>query len=324
MLASLINTWDLDYASKLIDILGLALLLCVVVMTALFVVYLVRSRRLQREISRSSEEVYYNLLPTLGLDAEDHALIKRLAAYLIGPQQKHRLLTNHQVFDGCASRFLRRSSRDTAAVERLRAKLGFQLEAGNELPETTRDLPTGQPLVVAKARGRVISSTAGALVVWLDGNQEFPPDGIPFLVHFQNKAGLFSFSTRVLQQDELESNIVQLEHAETLERISRRENFRQRISLPVAVRLREGNAPPVESELVDLSGGGASHRNPKARFKVPDALELAFTAVDGKITDPAKVLRTSRNGAVLHVRFEGLAPQNREHIVQLLRKTRSR
>ena len=242
MLAVLTKTLDPIRAFELVDFLVLFLLLVTAVTTILFVVFLVRARKLGKELQRSSEEVYYSLLPSLALNAEEHGLLKRLAAYLTPPQQRHRLVTNPQVFAGCAARFLHDEPGEGSAVARLQAKLGFH------------DL---QPAV-------------------------------------------------------------------DLPRHWRREHLRKKVRLPVSVRQAEGTGQPVKSVLVDLSGGGASLRNPEARFKASDRLELTFAPDARALTVPARVLRTSRSGAVLHVRFDGLPPPSRQRIVFLLRKIRDR
>ena len=248
MLAVLTKTIDPIRAFELADFLVLFLLISAAVTTTLFVVFLVRARTLRRELQRSSEEVYYNLLPSLALNAEEHGLLKRLAVHLTPPQQRHRLVTNPQVFAGCAARFLREAPGEGAAVTRLQTKLGFLPAAGDK----------------------------------------------------------------------------DLRPAVKLPRHMRREHLRQRVQLPVAIRVPGGAAKPLESALIELSGGGASLRNPENRFKAQDRLELTFSPDAQPLTVPARVLRTSRNGAVLHVRFDGLPPSSRERIVLLLRKLRNR
>lgn len=248
MLAVLTKSLEPIRAFELADFLVLFLLLMAAVMTTLFVVFLARARTLRRELQRSSEEVYYNLLPSLALNAEEHGLLKRLAVHLTPPQQRHRLVTNPQVFARCAEHFLREAPGEGAAVTRLQTKLGF--------------LPA-------------------------PGDMDLRP-------------------------------------AVKLPRHMRREHLRERVQLPAAIRVAGGAAKPLESALIELSGGGASLGNPENRFRAMDHLALTFSPDAQPLTVAARVLRTSRNGAMLHVRFEGLPPSSRERIVLLLRKIRSR
>ena len=106
MLTVLTKLFDQNRATELVDFILIFALLFALAMLVLFLLAVLRSRRLQKEIRESSSELYYFLLPTLALDGRDHQLIKHLAEFLPFPQQKHRIMVNPRIFDFCARRLL--------------------------------------------------------------------------------------------------------------------------------------------------------------------------------------------------------------------------
>lgn len=327
MIASLLQSLDGSRAAEFIDFLVLFLLLVIAALAALLAVAARRSRLLHRELTRSSEEVYYSLLPTMALNAEDHALIKRLAAFLVYPQQRQRIVTNPQVFEECAQRLAAQDVEAQGPVAALRTKLGFREDHGGELPSSTMELPVGLPIVLAtmgraQTRAGIVRNSGEGLLVQLEAGRGagVSLSGVPLTAYCQNRAGLFSFVTEVEREAGPE---VLLRHSGEIKRYLRRESVRKRLILPVAVRAPTKGESPSRTELIDLSAGGAALRNPDSRFEARDRIELSFAVDEDRFTLPARVLRTSRSGAVIHVRFEGVPAATRERIVELLRRTRT-
>jgi len=72
---------------------------------------------------------------------------------------------------------------------------------------------------------------------------------------------------------------------------------------------------PTLTTFYDLGGNGASLKNPGRRYRSGDAVELTFLAAGERFTLVAEVLRTSRNGEVLHVRFAPMRETTRDRII---------
>jgi hypothetical protein len=332
MLTVLGRVLDQNRVTELIDFVLVFALLLALVMLILFLLILSRSRRLQREMRESSSELYYFLLPTLALDGEDHQLIKRLSEFLPFPQQKHRIMVNPRIFDFCARRLIAARPGEQKAVRSLRDKLGFPKNAEVLLPVSTRDLPLDMTVVVVQkgnppVRARVIAKDEASLSVELQGQaSEAPaagqaavaaagaaaaPAAIPISVYFQNRAGFFSFSTRITAR---EDQVLRLDHSDAIRRYQRRRYARKQLRLPVFIHPYEGSSAPLKSVLVELSGGGASLQNPNRAFKADQQVELSFAPHGEKFHVLGRIVRVSKGGQVVHVEFQALEETERKRI----------
>ena len=322
MLTALTKTLDQQRAFEVIDFVMVFALLLAVSMLVLFLLFLIRSRTLLRELRVSSAEVYYFLLPTLALNGNDHQLIKRLAAFLPFPQQKHRIMINAQIFDACARRLVAEEQADEADLRNLRKKLGFPAGTEDFLPVSSLDLPVDLPVLVVQkgksaVRGSVVSNTESSLAIMIDDDSASPLINGPTNVYFQNRAGFFTFATEVVGRDD---RVIRLQHCERIKRYQRRRFSRRQVRLPVFVRPyqgpHQGGSRAIKSVLIDLSGGGASLRNPGQQFRVEQQVELSFAPHGEKFHVLAQVVRVSRGGDVIHVEFKALEESARDRIVR--------
>ena len=322
MLTALTKILDQQRAFEVIDFVMVFALLLAVSMLVLFLLFLIRSRTLLRELRVSSAEVYYFLLPTLALDGNDHQLIKRLAAFLPFPQQKHRIMINAQIFDACARRLVAEEQADEADLRNLRKKLGFPAGTEDFLPVSSLDLQVDLPVLVVQkgksaVRGSVVSNTESSLAIMIDDDSASPLINGPTNVYFQNRAGFFTFATEVVGRDD---RVIRLQHCERIKRYQRRRFSRRQVRLPVFVRPYQGpyqgGSRAIKSILVDLSGGGASLRNPGQQFRVEQQVELSFAPHGEKFHVLAQVVRVSRGGDVMHVEFQALNGTERERIAR--------
>lgn len=320
MMTALNKILDQERALEVIDFVIVVSLLLAASMLVLFLLFLIRCRKLHRELRVSSDEIYYFLLPTLALDRNDHQLIKRMAAFLPFPKQKYRIMVNTQIFDTCARRLAAKKQVDESDLRNLRKKLGFLTSAEGILPVSSLDLPIDLPvLLVQKGKpslhGSVVSNTKTSLGIMVDDDSASRLIKAPINVYFQNRAGFFTFTSQVTGRDDL---VILLNHSERIKRYQRRRYSRKRVQLPVFVRPSHRDSRALKSTIVDLSGGGASLRNPGQRFQVEQKIELSFVPRGERFHVSAQVVRVSRGGDLMHVEFHALNGTERDRIVRAI------
>ena len=318
MFSALIRLLDQQRAFEIADFAVAFILILLFIFLVLMILSLIQARKLRRELARRSEEVYYHLLPAFGLDAEEHELVKRMAAYLDFPEQKYRILINPQLFDACAAQLQKKKDLDEGSLVSLRSKLGFSPAASALLPISSAELPEEMPLLIAlkgagKIRGKVAAHTSRSLVIRTDDSIETAPSDAPCTVFFHSPAGLFSFSSKIVKQ---EKRSLHLQHSGQIRRHQRRRYSRKRIRLPVFLRMVDENAESYSCDLVDLSGGGASLQNPQKRLKEGDRIELSFAPKDQRFQLLARIVRTSRGGDLAHVEFTSPDKAMRDRIAR--------
>jgi hypothetical protein len=315
--------------------LQIALFAVVILLVAagLFVAYRVQRVKAQRLEARLAQERFERLAGKLGLDNAERELLDRLGAGQAG--KKLRLLVSPAAFNRAAARLLEAGSAEESSLVDLRLKLGFQARNPERAPSASSELPEGLPVLLfwsgaaagglhpgglrpAGGRRRLAAELsaqeADALVLTPREGVEPPPPGSPVTVVFQNRAGLFSFTTSVRSAA---GGVLRVRQVERLERTQRRQYYRRRLRLPVAVQAREGE-PLLASQLLDLGGEGASLLNPQKKLAVGDLPELRFRVGGQSFELTAEVLRVSRDGQILHARFHGLRDADRDRLLGVL------
>jgi hypothetical protein len=317
-------TSPLEYA-----LFGAIILLLVV---GLVVAYRVQRGRARQQEKRLALERYERLAGKLRLSAAEQETLDRLAGGQV--VRKLRLLASPAAFNRAASRLAAPDAAAESSLAELRLKLGFQARNPERAPSASSELPEGLPVLLtwsaaagglrpgglrpAGARRRLAAEVgaqeAEALVLVPREGVSGPPPSSPVTVVFQNRAGLFSFNTSVRSAA---GGVLRLDQVERLQRIQRRKYYRRRLRLPVQVQAREGE-PPLASQLLDLGGQGASLVNPQKKLSAGDLAELAFRVGGESFRLTAEVLRVSRDGQVLHVRFHGLRDADRDRLLGTL------
>jgi len=293
---------------------GLILLL----VAALILAYRVQRGRARRLQARLALERFERLAGKLGLTDTELETLDRLAGGQV--PRKLRLLASPAAFNRAVAKG--RDAPAESSLAELRLKLGFQAVNPERAPSASSELPEGLPvlLVWAAAGGRrrlaaeLGAQEARALVLVPRDGAAGPSPGSPVTVVFQNRAGLFSFDTVVRSAA---GGVLRLDQVERLRRTQRRKYYRRRVRLGVQVLLREGQ-PPLASQLLDLGGDGASLVNPQRKLSAGDLPELSFRVGGESFRLTAEVLRLSRGGQVLHVRFHGLRDADRDRLLGIL------
>ncbi len=300
---------------------GLILLL----VAALIVAYRVQRGRARRLEARLALERFERLAARLGLTDAELETLDRLAEGQVS--RKLRLLASPAAFNRAVARG--RDAPAESSLAELRLKLGFQVRNPERAPSASSELPEGLPvLLVWGPAGGGLRRTEGrrrlaaelgaqepqALVLVPRDGAAGPSPGTPVTVIFQNRAGLFSFDTVVRSAA---GGVLRLDQVERLRRTQRRKYYRRRVRLGVQVLPREGE-PPLASQLLDLGGDGASLVNPQKKLSAGDLPELSFRVGGESFRLTAEVLRLSRGGQVLHVRFHGLRDADRDRLLGIL------
>ncbi len=287
-----------------------------------FIAYYVRRRNVeQRRHAREDAQRYHELVQQCGLTPSEESVVGTLVQHLRRNTARHVLLQNQGVFNQAATLALEDGEISASQVSALRVKLGFTGKPVGMRPQSSVELPPGAALLIQKPRrapvhAQVIEAQSDALRVCLDGPDTPLTDGSFVHVVYQNDAGVFEFDSAVLLRDGEE---VQLQHAEEISGVQLRSHFRREIRIPVYVCSATCSDEAALSEFIDIGGGGASLENPGKRFSTGDTVELSFHP-DGKraLNLIATVVRTSRSGAVLHVKYGNIRESSRDRVYRLL------
>jgi hypothetical protein len=289
----------------------------------LIIAYRIQRRRTRRQQHEIADRRYRELAGKRSLTPSEQNMVKRMARFLKDPDKKYLILISQPTFNFCASKLRKKEAATASSIAELRNRLGFRLQGPEQIPASSTELPDGQGLLIIglkgnlKAQGRVGKQEPRSLVVELvEGSPAFR-EREPVRIYFQNRSGLFSFDSSV---QSVKNRTVLLEHGEEIKRIQRRKYYRKRISQPVAVRRPDSEEQHTVSTFYDLGGNGASLKNPAKRFSAGDDLELTFLAAGERFTLVAEVLRTSKVGEVLHVRFAPMRETTRDRIIGALFK----
>ncbi len=289
----------------------------------LIIAYRIQRRRIRRQQRTITDRRYRELVEKRSLIPSEENLIKKMARFLKDPEKKYLILISQPTFNFCAAKLRKKESVSASSIAELRNRLGFRLQGPEQVPASSGELPDGQGLLIVgikgnlRAQGRVGKQEPRSLVVELVAGSPAFRERETVRVYFQNRSGLFSFDSSV---QSVQNRTLLLEHGEEIKRIQRRKYYRKRISQPVAVRRPASEDQHAVSTFYDLGGNGASLKNPQKRFSSGDDLELTFLAAGERFTLVAEVLRTSKNGNVLHVRFAPMRESTRDHIIGALFK----
>jgi len=298
-----------------------AMILAVLVFVLLLIVaYQVQRRRAARRRATIARTRYAQLAARLELQPGERDLMDRLSRFLHDPEKKYLLLVSQTTFNYCAARLHASDPTLDAGLAELRLKLGFRVRGPEQVPASSAELPEGQPLRLTVGRaarplqGRVSAQRPSSLVVKLSADAAAPAPGQAVTVYFQNRSGMFNFASRVQQPDD-DSGALCLAHSEEIRRIQRRRYYRRRVALPVTVKPAAVEAEAQPSVLMDISGEGAALRNPGQRFAAGEDLQLDFRAGSEHFSLVGEVLRLSRGGRVLHLRFAPMREAARDRLI---------
>ncbi len=287
----------------------------------LLLMYRIQKKRAKRKLFKQSQEKFERLVKKFDINPSEQALIRKLADFLKKPEKEYLLLLNQATFNSSVNKLKAKEELPAVAVTGLRLKLGFSAQDPEKRPSSSAELPQGMGVIIIteggkKYPGKVTDCQAQSLAVHLEDPTAPISRGNPVTLYFQNRSGIFAFTTFV---QERKGTAVYLDHSDKIVRHQRRKYYRKRLLLPLFIKPAGSEEVPVRSIMLDLGGGGASLKNPYARFKSGDDLELSFhPAGEKQFFILTEVLRVSKNGKILHVRFGPLKETTRDRIIGFL------
>lgn len=301
---------------------SIAVISIIIALVVFFVVYGLHKQR-QREHARelAGAQRYRELVQRHQLTPSEEDLIQQLVDTLKRSREAYRLLESQGRFNRAAAELLSRETVTAGQISALRVKLGYTGRPIGLQPHSSVDIPLGAVVRVEQRRAgaqeaTVTASPSNSLCLRVEEDSTAPAAGTQLRVVYQNESGVFAFSTVVLIREGVH---LFLQHSEEIEKQQQRNHYRRTMQLPVRVYPQITDEDPLESECIDLGGGGASLYNPDTRFEAGDTLYLGFDLPEGDpIELPATVIRTSRKRTVLHVRYGNIREAQRDRIYRML------
>jgi hypothetical protein len=292
------------------------------ILSFLIVFYIVQRRRIHSRFYHQSAQKYAELIDRHGLSVAEVQLIEAMEEFLPLEKQKYELLTNQHLFNLCAGKLQSGMKVSESTLASLRLKLGFRMEQPEESPSSSVELPVGMPVHLfvphrERIRGAIAAQEPAGVIVAPVAEAAALPTGTAVRVYFKNQAGIYSFPSIVLNAGRRE---ITLRHSEEIKQYQRRNYFRRSVYLSVLLSPLNGSVKTHRSFLLELGGGGASLGNPEKLFETGDLLELNFSTRNSNFRFPARVVRTSKNGSVLHVQFESIDESSRDRIIGSLNR----
>lgn len=301
---------------------SIAVISIIIALVVFFVAYGLHKQR-QREQARelAGAQRYRELVQRHQLTPSEEHLIQHLASTLKRGREAYRLLESQGRFNRAAAELLSRETVTAGQISALRVKLGFIGRPIGLQPHSSVDIPVGAVVRVEQPRAgaqeaTVTASPSNSFCLRWEEDSTAPAAGTQLRIVYQNESGVFAFSSVVLIRD---AGYLYLQHSEQIEKQQQRTHYRRAMQLPVRVYPQITDEDPLESECIDLGGGGASLYNPDTRFEAGDTLYLGFDLPEGDpIELPATVIRTSKKRTVLHVRYGNIREAQRDRIYRTL------
>lgn len=294
----------------------------VVALIAGSILFLVFSRRKRRrERLRHAEHIFQDILHNFYFSPEETDALHLIGGYALGgPEHKYRILTSKRNFEEAVKKMRRENPLPEPIIEELERKLAFCCFENPEIVGDTRRLPEGTPLYIVTDEsegyhGRVVAGDPKGLTAEVGRIEAFDPGVQEVRVQYQQGRQIFQYRTRARKQ---ESGTLFLGHSRELARLERRDFFRVKRKMNVTVH--KGDEDGIQRvRLIDIGGGGAGVENPRGYLKEGDEVRVTLDLPkSGELPVNARVMRTSKEDAVAHLRFEDILEGTRDKIISFV------
>ena len=283
--------------------------------------------RERRRRQAAAEQRYRELVEAKPLTRSDIGLLEILSRYQKRPYAKHLLLQDHAVFNACAERAISDGAVREGAVSALRVRCEFAGKPARVGPDSSAEIPIGAEVFIVDGgdravHGRVLEPSSSEFRIRISRNAAHLASGRLVMVVYQSANGIYEFHTAVLRNSGGE---IALSHVEKIRRVQRRRYFRDKVLLPVRVKLASAPDQLQRSRLTDIGGGGASFVAPDERYKRGGEVEMMFVP-DSLPTMhlTGRIVRESQSGKIVHVSFDGIRPSARDRVLGMLFRNQRR
>ncbi len=261
--------------------------------------------------------------PGIVLSLYHEQLLDRLGWLFRSPAQHHRLLSDENLFLKAARQAMKEGLVDEPDLLALAQAAGFSIKRINPDHMSTLKIPAGVEVSVADEQmnsgaGSIITNHPDALRLRLKLGRTTYQKGTMLDVVCNSNRGLYRFSAVVTG---VQGKTLDVGHTDRIEHVQRRRHQRHGIEIPVDIRRSDGST--VTAKTIDLSIGGVAARNPGREFTAGNRLHLSLGLNGSAVKVPAMVIRVSRGGRIMHLRFERPDENIRHRIFRAIMHHRS-
>ena len=254
----------------------------------------------------------------LDLSPELERIFSRLGWLLKNPAQRGRLLDDQALFLKAARRALREGIASETQLLALARRAGFDLREIDSDAMSTLKLAAGVEISVAddqynSGAGSIVMVHPETLRVRLRRGQTEFRAGTALDAVCNSNRGMYQFRTVVRGTG---GHTLHLEHTSDVQQVQRREHRRHDIEVPVELRHPDGTTH--RTRTTDLSIGGAALRNPRRAFNTGSRVVVQADGHGSRISIPATVVRVSRGGKILHLRFGEISEATRHRLFRTI------
>jgi hypothetical protein len=279
-------------------------------------VFIVRARR--RRV-RAARRRFHEILMQRGLSEAEQALMARLERYFEHDKSRLAELAHDPALFNAAARRMREAEPESEeALARLRYKLKLIFKNAFQAPHSTTELTPGMAVYLT-INGRTeydaMISDVQDRGFFIKSNLPAHPGDVAAM-ELHSHAGIFRFTARLR---EIENGYFLFAHSEDIEQIQKRRYYRKQLHLPVTVE-RPAAHESANTNVLDLSGGGAKLYNPGLAFREGETVTLiVYLGRVERAALQARVLRLDRRPSTVSVAFENVSDIMRDKLVKLAR-----
>lgn len=255
------------------------------------------------------------------LSKSEQRVMDHLTWMLKDPTRQDRLIDDDKLLVRVSRQAIREGIVAEADVLRLLRKLEVDHEALSSGGRSSDTIPSGAEVSISDqnlnvAAGTLLLAADSGLRVRLEKGQRSMQPGTAVEVVCGGGDGLFRFHSAILQRSGKE---VLLQHSHHVETVQRRKFRRRELEVPVEISLPGIDERTIQSKSQDLSIGGAALKNPKKRIMTGSMVRLIIdTGSSSPVEISGTVVRSSRRGKTIHVRFENVTDDTRHRLFRKL------
>jgi hypothetical protein len=315
----LLNVIPEGFRQSTFGIILFIFLIVLIVVVPVVIAVIIAGRARQQRIGAARRQ-FHQILNNRDLTDDEQNLMTRLESFFeLDKQRLADLARDYTVFNTSAQKMLAAGLITDKQIARLRVKLKLIQRTTLDTLHSSVELAVGTKVFLS-LKGRA-GRTGSVIRLQKDGFSVTTDlrgsAGEAVVVEVHLGTGNFLIWTHIKA---VEADSLLLSHSERVERIQKRRFFRKNVRLPIAID-RINAAEPVESYLLDLSGGGARFHNPHLSLRIGELISLIFFVEQAeRLEIKARIKHISAKDSTVSVVFESLSERAREKIIQLVQQ----